>query len=192
MENEANKIRIGNMVCDRCVSAVSGILEHLEIKNASVEMGSVAMDRQLTFEEKIQLENELNKAGFVIVREHDAQLTEHIKNTVIQFVYNIHEHEKTNLSTYIQQQIKLEYNYLSTVFSSFEGTTIERYSIALKIERVKEMLEPGDKTLSQIAFEMGYSSAAHLSAQFKKITGFSPSRYKIMNPGHRKSIAGIL
>ena len=192
MENEANKIRVGNMVCDRCISAVSLILERLEIKNASVEMGSVSMERPLTSVEEIQLENELNKAGFVIVREHAAQLTEQIKNTVIQFVYNINEHENTNLSTYIQQQIKLEYNYLSTVFSSFEGTTIEKFSITLKIERVKEMLEPGDKTLSQIAFEMGYSSAAHLSAQFKKITGFSPSRYKNMDPGQRKSITGIL
>ena len=191
MENEVNKIRVGNMVCDRCISAVSDILERLEIKNASVEMGSVSMVQPLTSEEKIQFENELNKAGFVIVREHAAQLTEQIKNVVIQYVYNIREQANTNLSNYIQQQIKLEYNYLSTVFSSFEGTTIEKYSIALKIERVKEMLEPGDKTLSQIAFELGYSSSAHLSAQFKKITGFSPSRYKISNPEERKSIANV-
>ena len=192
MENEVNKIRIGNMVCDRCISSVSQILESLEIKNALVEMGSVSMVQPLNSEKKIQFENELNKAGFVIVREHVAQLTEQIKNTVIQYVYNIREHANTNLSTYIQQHIKLEYNYLSTVFSSFEGTTIEKYSIALKIERVKEMLEPGDKTLSQIAFEMGYSSTAHLSAQFKKNTGFSPTHYISMNPGQRKSIAEIL
>jgi AraC-like DNA-binding protein len=191
MEKTDHKIHVGNMVCDRCISAVIQILDREGIKGAIVGLGSILMPEKPDSEKQARLKKELNDAGFTIVNNHAEQITEKIKNAVIRYIYNIGEHETTNLSFYLQQQINLEYNYMSTVFSAFEGTTIEKYSIALKIERAKEMLEPGDKTISQIAFELGYSSSAHLSAQFKKITGFPPSRYKISNPEERKSIADV-
>lgn len=191
MEKTDDKIHVGNMVCDRCISAVTQILEHEGIKDAIVSLGSISMPEIPDSKKLASLKKELNKAGFTIVKNHAAQLTEEIKNAVIRYIYNIKEHENTNLSAYLRQQIKLEYNYMSTVFSAFEGITIEKYAIALKIERAKEMIEPGDKTISQIAFELGYSSSSHLSAQFKKITGFPPSRYKILKPEDRKSIADV-
>lgn len=191
MEKTDDKIHVGNMVCDRCISAVTQILEREGIKDVIVGLGSILMPEKLDSKKLASLKKELNMAGFTIVNNHAAQITEEIKNAVIRYIYSIKEHGNTNLSSYLRQHIKLEYNYMSTVFSASEGITIEKYSIALKIERAKEMLEPGDKTISQIAFELGYSSSAHLSAQFKKITGFPPSWYKIINPADRKSIADV-
>ncbi|HKJ41735.1 MAG TPA: AraC family transcriptional regulator, partial [Sunxiuqinia sp.] len=134
---------------------------------------------------------QLNKVGFELMNDSKSRLIEQIKKLTIDFVYHQQEKVKVNFSEYLIENLNLDYNYLSTLFSSVEGTTIEKHLISLKIERVKELLVYDEKTLSEIAWEMGYSSVAHLSSQFKKITGFTPSYFKKLGEQKRKSIDNV-
>ena len=120
-----------------------------------------------------------------------SQLVEQIKAFVINYVYKNTNNKKQNFSSMLSLELNFDYNYLTTIFSGVENITIEHYMINLKVERVKELLVYDEKTLSEIAFEMGYSSVAHLSGQFKKVTGFTPSYYKKLREQKRKSIDNV-
>jgi AraC family transcriptional regulator len=115
----------------------------------------------------------------------------YIKNITVDYVYHHSGEAKVNFSEYLTERMNLDYPYLSTLFSSVEGTTIEKHLIHLKIERVKELLVYDEKTLSEIAWELGYNSVAYLSGQFKKITGFTPSHFKKIKEQKRKSINDV-
>jgi len=182
-------IYIKNMVCSRCVMAVSEIFREAGFPNANVRLGKVSVDGAVDQEKLNLLNNKLNAVGFEIINDGKSRLIEQIKKLTIDFVYNKTKEElHVNFSDFLSDKLNLDYNYLSTLFSSVEGTTIEKHLIHLKIERVKELLVYDEKTLSEIAYEMGYSSVAHLSGQFKKVTGFTPSYFRKLGEQKRKSI----
>ena len=182
------ELYIKNMVCSRCVMVVENILHEEGIKDARVEMGRIAVNH-IPEKEKMQaIEQRLNKVGFEIISDAKSRLIEEIKKVTRDFVYTHQEDIKVNFSEHLSNSLNHDYNSLSSLFSSVTGTTIEKYLINLKIERVKEMLAYDEKTLSEIAFEMGYSSVAHLSGQFKKVTGFTPSEFKQLAGQKRKPI----
>ena len=164
------------MVCNRCVRVVREELEKLGLDIRSVVLGEAVIAP--------------GRNGFDIVNDRKAKTVEKIKNAIIRLV---HRHEgledfEMNYSEYLVREVNAEYHHISTLFSSIEGITIEKYIILQKIERVKELLKYGELTLSEIAYQMGYSSVAHLSNQFKKITGFSPNEFKKMARPLRKPI----
>lgn len=182
------EIYIKNMVCNRCILVVSGIFHNAGLPEVRVQLGKVFLEEPISEEKQNMISSQLKAVGFEIINDSKSRLIEHIKNLIIDLVYNHAVDIKVNYSHYLADELNLEYNYLSTLFSSVEGTTIEKYTINLKTERVKELLVYDEKTLSEIAFEMGYSSAAHLSAQFKKVTGFTPTWFKNLAEQKRKSI----
>jgi AraC family transcriptional regulator len=174
------EIYIKNMVCNRCIMVVAGIFRDAGLPEARVQME----------EKQIRISSHLQAVGFEIINDSKSRLIERIKNIIIDLVYNPVD-IKVNYSHYLADELNLEYNYLSTLFSLVEGTTIEKFTINMKTERVKELLVYDEKTLSEIAFEMGYSSTAHLSAQFKKVTGFTPTWFKNLAEQKRKSINNV-
>jgi AraC family transcriptional regulator len=179
------------MVCNRCILVVSEIFNEAGFADASVQMGKVTINKPIPSEKMGIIETRLNKVGFEIINDSKSRLIEEIKKIAIDFVYNHPESLNVNFSDYLTDNLHLDYNYLSSLYSSVEGTTIENHLIHLKIERVKELLVYDEKTLSEIAFEMGYSSVAHLSGQFKRVTGFTPSYFKKLGEQKRKSIDSV-
>lgn len=168
---------VKNMVCPRCIKVIREELEKASIIVYNIRLGEVEIaddhHKDLDTVEAILKEN-----GFELLSDKRKQISEKIKNIII---LHVHFNESTNkvvLSNLLEQAIQLEYHYLSSVFSHAEGITIEKYYILQKIERVKEFLEYNEFTISEIAFKTGYSSTAHLSAQFKKITGVAPTEYR--------------
>lgn len=184
-------INIKNMVCNRCIMAVSQIFNEAGITVENVQLGKVKTTEEVEPDKLDQINEELKKVGFEIINDSKRHLIEKIKTATINYVYNHSEKNKINFSEYLVDKLNLDYPYLSTLFSSVEGTTIEKHLINLKIERVKELLVYDEKTLSEISWELGYSSVSHLSGQFKKITGFTPSYFKKLKEQKRKSIDNV-
>ncbi len=181
-------IYIKNMVCMRCVMVVREIFRNLGIMDVEIVLGEVNVDHPIPPPTFQLIKTELRMSGFELINNRAIQLVEKIKTISIDFIYKNQMHERINYSVLLAAQMNLDYKYLSTLFSSTEGITIEKYIISLKIERVKELLEYDEKSLSEIAFMMGYSSVAHLSGQFKKMTGITPSDFKKFRMEKRKSI----
>mgnify|MGYP000042658439 CR=1 FL=1 len=172
------KIYIKNMVCDRCIRAVVDLLDDLNIAHEAVILGEVELKKELTTAQKVHLQARLSDLGFELIDDRKSQLIEQIKVLLVQQVQNSEGEPRENLSDYLTQNLHHDYSYLSNFFSAVEGITIEKYFIALKIEKAKELLVYGELSLSEIAYRMGYSSVAHLSSQFKKVTRLTPSRFK--------------
>ncbi|WP_245832426.1 helix-turn-helix domain-containing protein [Massilibacteroides vaginae] len=166
-------------------------LEKLGFSPTSVKLGVVEFADELDFISLEKIDLALQKLGFALVIDKKSQTTQQIKAIIIDLIYNKNCILKTNLSDYLQEKLHFEYNYLSNIFSEVETTTIEKYFIAQKIEKVKELLEYGELTLSEIADQLNYSSVAHLSSQFKKITNISPSQFKEIQPNSRKALDEI-
>jgi AraC family transcriptional regulator len=183
------ELHIKNMVCDRCIKAVSKIFEETGSIPESVELGIVKLKTELNNGQAEKLKSLLEAEGFVLLDDQKAKLVDDIKRIIIELVHygNLEEMDK-NLSRYLADKLHKEYQYLSSLFSSIENTTIEQYFILQKIEKVKEWLVYDEFTLSEIAFKLGYSSVAHLSGQFKKITGFTASEFKQLKDHHRKPL----
>jgi AraC family transcriptional regulator len=179
------------MVCDRCIVSVTNIFLDEEIMEAKVQLGKATVANSISTEKYIQIESRLKSAGFEILDNTKSRLIEQVKNILIDLTYHHAEEINVNFSVYLSDKINLEYNYLSSLFSSVAGISIEKYYIQLKIERVKELLVYDEKTISEIAYLMGYSSAAHLSGQFKKVTGFTPTYFKKLGEQKRKSIDNV-
>jgi AraC family transcriptional regulator len=171
---------IKNMVCDRCKTAVRQELEKLGLKPEKIALGEVMIsDELIASDVQKQLDNALLNLGFERIDDRKARLIESIKNKVIEMIhYGDAANRKFNWSDILSDTLHYEYNYLSNLFSSVEGITLEQYIIRQKIEKVKELLFYDELNLSEIANKLGYSSVAHLSAQFKKVTGFTPSELK--------------
>ena len=184
-------INIKNMVCNRCIMVVSQIFEEAGISVENIQLGKVKTSEEVEPDKLDYLNSRLKSVGFEIINDSKRRLIEKIKTATIDFVYNHDGEKEMNFSEYLTDKINLDYPYLSSLFSSVEGTTIEKHLINLKIERVKELLVYDEKTLSEIAWELGYSSVAHLSGQFKKVTGFTPSWFKKLGEQKRKSINDV-
>ena len=170
---------IKNMVCDRCIMVVKNELEKLGISPASVSLGEAQLHEDVSAELQNKIDQSLSAVGFERIDDRKGRLIESIKKKIIALIHHAdHVDRKFNWSDILSDALHYDYNYLSNLFSSVEGITLEQFIIRHKIEKAKELLFYDELTLSEIAHRLGYSSVAHLSAQFKKVTGFTPSELK--------------
>ncbi len=181
------------MVCHRCVLAVEDILTRNHIPFLKVIFGEIHLVNKPDTRQKEILSKALENIGFELIDNHMSGLIEKIKQYVIRKARNEEssEEKKINLSNYLSNHLNYEYTHLSSLFSSVEGRTIENLYIEQRIEKAKELLIYGTLTLSEIAFELNYSSTAHLSSQFKKVTGLTPSYFKKVGALKRKALDKI-
>lgn len=194
---EMGKIHIKNMVCPRCIMSVREIFRKNGIEPAEVDLGTVTLDSEA--QEKIasgdaligQIKRNLEELGFEMIDDKRMQIVESIRTGVIEFVHNPEIQDNTKLSEYLQRKCLKEYSALSKLFTEIKGMTIEKYCILQKVEYVKELLFYGELSVSEIADMLHYSSVAHLSAQFKSVTGISPTRFRQMKEKHLTSIDSI-
>ncbi|MFP4092020.1 MAG: helix-turn-helix domain-containing protein [Cyclobacteriaceae bacterium] len=184
-----DKIFIKNMVCSRCIQVVENILEQQDLAFRSVYLGEAELLAPPSEEQLLSLKHALENEGFQLLDNERAQLIEKVKNIIIQL---IHRQEKVvlpvKLSVLLEEKAGVDYSYLSSLFPETEGITIEKYLIAQRIERAKELLAYDELSLSQIADKLGYSSPAHFSAQFKQVTGMPPSKFKKIASELRKPL----
>jgi AraC-like DNA-binding protein len=167
---------------------VKAQLENKGLHPLSVNLGEVEIEGDLSKEQLSELNTSLKSLGFEIIDDKKSQTIERIKNAIVTLVHHTDHEINTNLSAFISSQLHQDYNYLSNLFSEVEGTTIEKYFISQRIERAKELLVYDELTISEIADQLGYSSVAYLSNQFKKVTGFTPSYFKSLKEYKRKNI----
>jgi AraC family transcriptional regulator len=180
---------IKNMVCDRCIMVVKQELDKLDIAYSRVDLGDVEMATAPAPEKMQELGKQLQTLGFELLDDKKNTLVEKLKTTIIRLIHGSENTElNTKLSVVLQDALQVDYHYLSTLFSSTEGVTIEKYVILQRIERVKELLQYDEQNLSEIADRMGYSSVQHLSQQFKKITGLTPTGYRQLKGSSRKPL----
>lgn len=162
----------------RCKMAVKSELDKLGLHYATFELGEVEVMEDITEEQLIRLKIELLKSGLELMDDQKSILIEKIKNAIGEMVYEAEEFPKINFSDYISEKLKHDYTYLANHFSEVTGHTIEHYIIAHKIDRVKELLLNDELNLTEISYKLNYSSVAHLSNQFKKVTGLTPTFFK--------------
>ena len=185
-------LHIKNMVCHRCRMAVETILQQLQLHPVAVTLGEVVIEEKTLSPKKNEaLQAALSAVGFELMDDKKSKLMEQIRKFIIETVHYSEEPSRLNFSQMLARHTGHDYSYLSKLFSEVEGITIEQYLIRQKIEKVKELLLYDELPLSQIAFDLGYSSTAHLSAQFKKITGLTPTQFKQMGAHSRKSLDDI-
>lgn len=184
------KLAIKNMVCDRCIKVVRDELEAQGLTVNQIKLGSAEIEGELSPEQEIGVKKRLESNGFELLEDLRLVLVEHIKKLVIDEVQHLkgHKPKHQNFSDYLAEKCGYEYSYLSHLFSATTGQTIERYVISQKIEKVKEWLSYGELTLSEIAWRLDYSSAAHLGNQFKKETGHTPGQFKKEAAPGRKAL----
>ncbi len=180
---------IKNMVCNRCIRAVREELEQLGFIIEAIELGKVTICGGLFEEGLMSIEKTLLSNGFELINDRQHQIIEQVKKIIIEHVHHGDAKPKhINFSEYLEQQVGVNYSSISKLFSSFEGVTIEKYLILQKVERAKELLAYGEQNLSEIAYKLEYSSVAHLSGQFKKVTGMTPTAFKNMAGSRRKPL----
>ena len=175
------------MVSLRCKMIVKSELEKMKLHFTIVELGEVVINEKLSIKKQNQLKSTLLRYGLELMEDKKSMLIEKIKNIIIEMIHYSEEPPLINFSDYLSEKLNYDYNYISTLFSEVKGTTIEHYIIAHKIERAKELLIYNELSLTDIAFKLHYSSVAHLSNQFKKVTGLTPSFFKNMK--HKRLIA---
>ena len=179
------------MVSNRCKLAVKEDLKRLGLHFIFVDLGEVEIMEDLNEERRVQVKKALLNSGFELMDDKRAVLIEKIKTAIIEMVQHSEECIKTNFSKYLSEKMNHDYTYLSNLFSEVQGTTIEQFIISHKIERIKELIIYGELNISEIAWKMNYSSVAHLSNQFKKVTGLSPSHFKKLKEKRRRPIEEI-
>lgn len=179
------------MVSLRCKMLVESVLNELELPHKIVELGTVELLADLTTEKREQLEKELLKSGLVLMEDKKAVLIEKIKHIIIEMVHYSDQLPQINFSNFLSQKLGYDYTYLANIFSEVKGVTIEHYLIANKIERVKELLLYNELNLTEISYLMNHSSVAHLSAQFKNVTGLTPTYFKQLKAKRRKNLEDL-
>jgi AraC-like DNA-binding protein len=181
---------VKNMVCPRCIRVVREELTRLGLDVRSVVLGEVVVSARPNNLPIEQIRSVLEENGFELIEDKRVKIIEKVKHAALKLAQNDHEKNPIKLkdSEFIAREVGLEYHYLTNLFSSVENLTIEQYLILQKIEHVKELLKYGELSLSEIAYKMGYSSVAHVSNQFKKVTGMRPTEFKAMGNTHRHPI----
>ena len=179
------------MVSLRCKMLVKAELEKLNLKHLIVELGEVEIMKELSTETYLELKKNLLQSGLELMDDQRAILVEKIKNIIIELVHYTDEIPKLSFSDYLSEKLDHNYSYLSNLFSEVKGTTIEHFIIIHKIERVKELIIYDELNLSEIAYKLHYSSVAHLSTQFKKITGLTPSFFKSLKNKKRTGLENL-
>jgi AraC-like DNA-binding protein len=185
------KIYIKNMACQSCKVVVQEALDELGIAAKNVKMGEVETRDELSDDEKRNLAAKIRKAGLELLESRKGVIIEKIKKEMIDYVYKSDEKPNLNFSDLLSKKLHLTYGYLANLFSEVEANTIERYVISLKIERIKELIIQEELTFTEIAYKLHYSSVAHLSTQFKRETGLTPSHFKKVKHKRRILIQDI-
>lgn len=185
------KLFIKNMVCQRCIMTVESVLNTLSIPFKKVSLGEVELESKLKSDELKKIEIDLNKAGFELIATRANKVIENIKQAVMEYLNLGMDNENLKLSSFITKEIPYDYSYLSDLFSSVEGKTIEQFFILQRIEKVKELLVYDQLSLTEISYQTGFSSVHHLSSQFKKVTGLTPSHFKKIGAAKRKSLDSL-
>ncbi len=182
-------IYIRNMVCPRCIMAVKETLNRLNIPFSEVILGRATLEVEKSEIDQDLLDSELRKIGFELIRDKNRMLVAQTKALIVDYIHHSGDLDmKINFSDYLSGKLGKDYSLISSVFSELENTTVEKYIIAQKIERVKELLSYNELNLSEIAYQLNYSSVQHLSNQFKKVTGLTPSQYKKQQIKGRKTL----
>lgn len=182
---------VKNMVCDRCKLVVNQLFSQATFQVQQVTLGEVTVSEPFAPAQVDAVATTLKEYGFELLEDKRLRVIEKIKTLVLELVRSSSEGLKVNVSDYLAAQLHRDYNGLSTLFSAHEGITIEQYLIRQKIERVKELLAYDELSLSQIADELHYSSVGHLSNQFKKITGMTPSQFKNADSKDRQPLDAV-
>jgi AraC-like DNA-binding protein len=185
------KKQIKNMVSNSCISQVVGILLDMGLPFQQIKLGEVSLEQKMSTIQELDFQFKLKQVGLDLITEKKMLLSEKIKLIVIQMVHHSDEQIKTNFSIYLSEQTNLNYTYLSNVFHAENNMSIQQFIILHKVERIKELLLEREMNLSEISYKMHYSSIAHLSNQFKKTTGFSPSQFRKMAGAHRIALEDI-
>jgi YesN/AraC family two-component response regulator len=185
------RVYIKNMVCIRCKMVVKNELAKLGLHYSFVELGEALIEEQATEEQLASLNASLLKNGLEILVDNRLILVEKIKTTIIELVHYTEDQIKVNLSTYLSDKLGYNYTYLANLFAELHGGTIESYYLHHKIEKVKELLVYDELNLTEIAYKLHYSSVAHLSNQFKKMTGLTPSHFRNLKTDRRNTLGTI-
>jgi len=183
MNEKKNKIFVKNMVCQRCVMTVENVLRNLNISFNKVSLGEVEFSGKPANAELNNIQIALNHLGFELIDTRINKIIEDIKQAVMQYLALGMDSQNLKLSSFITNKIPYDYSYLSDLFSSIEGKTIEQFFILQRIEKVKEFLVYDQLSLTEISYQTGFSSVHHLSSQFKKVTGLTPSHFKKIGEG---------
>ncbi|SFB71760.1 helix-turn-helix domain-containing protein [Kaistella jeonii] len=182
------KIFIKYMVSLRCKMLVRDTLDLLKIKYFSIELGLVETVKDLSEHQMVKLAEILKKSGLIILDDKRSILIEKIKNVIVEMIHYTDEPPTQNFSDYLSKKLGYDYTYLANAFSEVKGITIQHFIILHKVEKVKELLLYDELNLSEISYRLNYSSVAHLSTQFKKITGLTPSFYKKLGQKRKKNL----
>lgn len=166
------------MVSKSCILFVKDALDKLDLTPISVGLGEIEMKNDLSQEQMRKLNSKIEKAALQLIEKKHDRIVEKIKHVIIDYVYNINDQPNINFSDLLSKKLGYNYNYLANLFQKVKGITIQQYFIRIKIERVKELILLDELTLTEIAYKLQYSSVAHLSNQFKKVTGLCPSEFK--------------
>ena len=188
---EALKIYIKNMVCIRCKMVVKSELAKLGLHYFVVDLGQAEIKEGISPQQLAHLSVALRKSGLELMDDKKSMLVEKIKTVIIELVHYSDDQIKINLSDYISEKLNHNYTYLANLFSEVKGTTIEKFYLSHKIEKVKELLVYDELSLTEIAFLLHYSSVAHLSNQFKKMTGLTPSHFKHLKHKKRSALGNV-
>lgn len=181
-------LHIRNVVCHRCILTVKDILVRNNIKYNDVRLGEVELAEELSQNQLENLEDEFQKVGFEIIATKNERIVNRIKSIIIEGVYEDKNFSNKNLSVILTERLHFDYSHLSSMFSAVEGQSIQNFQNKIKIERIKELLEYEEFSISEIADNLGYGNAAYLSTSFKKATGVSPSQYRLLNKKSRNSL----
>jgi AraC-like DNA-binding protein len=179
------------MVCIRCKMVVKSELDKLGLLYKSVELGEVELPGDISADQKVLLKAALLSAGLELMDDRKSVLIQKIKNVIVELIHYTEEPLRVNFSNFLSEKLGHDYTYLANLFSEVQGTTIEKFIIANKIERVKELLVYNEHTLTEIANLMHYSSVAHLSTQFKKVTGLTPSHFRKLKDKRRSMLENL-
>ena len=189
--NKRNYIHIKNMVCPRCINSVRNTMIATNIPYNIIQLGEVELVNPLSKSQKTVLSEKLQLLGFELLNDSESELINTIKTYIVEKIHYEKHNTNTNISDALAKHLHKDYSALSRLFSKVEGMTIEKYILHQKVEKIKELLSYDEKNISEIAFDMNYSSSAHLSNQFKKVTGMTPSQFKKLKTNTRKSLNHI-
>ena len=185
------KLHIKYMLSNRSKTEAKEELKKLGLHFIFLDLGEVEIMEELTTTQRFLLKNALEGVGLELMEDKKAMLIEKIKNVVVEMVHHTEEMIKVNFSNFLSEKLNYDYTYLANLFSTVQGTTIEQFIISHKVERIKELIVYGELNFTEIAFKLHYSSVAHLSNQFKKVTGLSPSHFRQLKQSKRSPIEDL-
>lgn len=188
MEGQEHTIFIRNMVCNRCILVVTEILKSLHLTPLNVELGKAVVKERLEVADREAVKEVLEKYGFELIDDKRMRIIEQVRTAIIELVHYEDNTSKLKLSEYLKEKCHYDYSFLSKLFTEVNGISIEKYYIAQKVERIKELLIYDELSVSEIAGRLQYSSVAHLSTQFRNVTGMSPREFKKLKEYRREPL----